>query len=106
VGHGAAAEGLQAGSVSVEAELAIPKGNLPGQVVPLEVVPSDQGVPVYRRLGSESHPGCQEQKQRALHGLSSVYDLAAKVKARQSTVEHHGDVLPKAGLQYPRDLHR
>jgi hypothetical protein len=44
--HGDAAEGLEAGCVHVETELAIAEGNLAGQIIPYDIVACDEGVAV------------------------------------------------------------
>ncbi len=46
VRHRIATERLQTGRVCVEAKLAVAQRNLPRQVVPLDVVPRNQGLPV------------------------------------------------------------
>jgi hypothetical protein len=49
--HGAATEGLQARGIRVEAEFSIAKGDLPAQVVPLDVVASHQSFAVDPSIG-------------------------------------------------------
>ena len=51
VGHGIAGEGLQTRAIGAEAELAIAQRQAPGDLIPGDVVPRHQRVPVDLRFG-------------------------------------------------------
>lgn len=51
VAHRVASDGLQAGAICVEGEIAIPQGNLAVEAGPGDIVSSHQGMPINGRLG-------------------------------------------------------
>ena len=88
VGHGIAGEGLQAGAIGAEAELAVAQGQAPGDLIPSNVVPRHQRVTVngglcggrrrvsggqrgQRRPQQDSDPSDENQSCRPVHQKNS-----------------------------------